>query len=410
MAGAVPALADELDALDALERAAPSAAPAPPLRAWQAWVEVGAGVAQGRAGTQDQQRMAWALRWDAALGGPWRSTGALRLDAAQPGWNPGGNAVPTVQEATLAWSGESPWAFDLGRLQTRFGVASTYNPTDYLRPHALRATPVADPLGLRDMRQGSVLLRAQWLGPGGALALLLSPALGSGEPAAPADAWDLNTRATNPADRALLSISPRWSERASVQALAFADARQHPQWGLNATALWGQATVLHAEGSWGRARSQRAQAWQLPEDSAWQERWSLGATYTTARRLSLTLETSFNSAAPDGAQWQQLQAAPEPAYGAYRAWAWGAQELSTRRSWAVLARWEQALDVPHLELAALLRMNTEDASQLQWLQARYRWGEVQGFVQWQRTTGSERSDWGALPQGQAWMVGGRWGW
>lgn len=401
--------ADELDALDVVERAAPP--PTVVERAWQAWGEWGSGQAHSANARQSQYRAALAVRWDAALFGPWRSVGAVRLDLAQPAMQAGESAIATVQEAYVAWRGDAHWALDLGRVQAHYGVASGYNPTDYLRSGAQRVTMPTDPLSVGPMRQGSVLLRTQWVGEGGAWALLLSPALGqAAEPGESVGGGDWNLRATNPAARAVASYSPRGEARSSLQWLAFADERQMPQWGVNATALWGQATVLQAQASVGRARSQWAQSWQTPQDSAVQQRWTVGASHTTAARLSVTVEASYNSAAPDATQWQQLQSAPAPAYAAYRAWVAQAQELTTRRSWTLHARWEQALNTPRLELSALWCHNPEDHSQLHWLEARYRWSVVQGFVQWQRSLGGARSEWGGLPWLQAWQLGARWHW
>ena len=90
------------------------------------------------------------------------------------------------------------------------------------------------------------------------------------------------------------------------------------------------------EWSGGRGHSQMSQAMGLTEDQRFLQRLSTGITYTTAQKLSFTLEYSSNSAAPDASQWSALQGGSPSAYALYRNWTQSAQELTTRMQYALL--------------------------------------------------------------------------
>ncbi|MDP2770926.1 MAG: hypothetical protein Q8O81_13965, partial [Giesbergeria sp.] len=232
----------------------------------------------------------------------------------------------------------------------------------------------------------------------GALTAVLSPRLARQPDSAP---FALNEGATNASNRWLLAWSQRLSERLNPQWLLYGEERKPPQIGFNLAALANDATVVFMEWSGGRGHSQISQALGLTEDQRFQQRLSTGITYTTAQKLSFTLEYSSNSAAPDASQWSALQGGSPWAYALYRNWAQSAQELTTRTQYALYANWPDAL-VPHLDLSAMVRVNGTDHSRLHWLEVRYHWSQADLALQWQGSSGTPHSDFGAAPK--AWQI------
>ncbi|WP_251970153.1 hypothetical protein [Sphaerotilus microaerophilus] len=399
----------DLDALQLADRTpAPAAAPA---RDWQGHIEAAAGQARratwAGGGTLGTQRLSLALQLDTALAPGWRFVAANRLDLdwpAQPGKEQ--NALHTLQEAYASGQIDAAQTLDLGRVRAHFGVATGYNPTDVFRAGSLRSQVSADPNSLKRNRQGAVMLRGRHLGDAGAMTWVLSPRL-SAHPQ-PSDApFSLDTGASNARHRALLAWSPNldghWKERFSAQALLLAQEGQAPQAGLNLSALLGDATTAFAEWTGGRSRSQLAQALGASETPRFHQRLSSGLTWTSPHKLSLTLEIAHNRAAPTATAWQALQQGSPLAYAAYRGWTANAQELTTRRLWAVYASWPDAL-AQHLDLSAMLRVNPDDRSRLHWLELRRHGERVDLALQWQRASGTPLSDFAAATRSQVWQL------
>jgi hypothetical protein len=422
LAGSGSVAAAQTDApsdLDALRLADRTPAPAAaPVRDWQGHVEAAAGRAQlaRRAGgaTVDTQRLSLALQLDTALTPGWRLVAANRLDLDWPTQRGNGeHALHTLQEAYVSGQLNAVQAIDLGRVRATFGVATGYNPTDVFRAGSLRSQVSADPNSLKKNRQGAVMLRSRHLSESGALTLLWSPRL-CAHPQ-PSDApFSLDTGTSNATHRGLLAWSPRlrttWGERLNVQTLLLAQEGQAPQAGLNVSALLGDATTAFAEWTGARSRSQLAQALGRSETPHFHQRLSSGLTWTAASKLSLTLELAHNSAAPTAGTWQALQAGAELgsplAYTAYRQWVGNAQELTTRRLWAVYASWPDAL-AQHLDLSAMLRVNPDDHSRLHWLELRHHGEHIDLALQWQRASGTPLSDFGAAARASVWQLGVR---
>jgi len=416
LAGAGLAAAAQPDDLDALQLADRTPAPtAAPSRDWQGHIEAAAGQARRAdwmgGGTVGSQRLSLALQLDTALAPGWRVVAANRLDLdwpAQRGHDR--HTLHTLQEAYASWQPDAAQTHDLGRVRAVYGVATGYNPTDVFRAGSLRSQVSADPASLKHNRQGAVMLRSRHLSEAGALTGVLAPRL-SADPQPSDAAFALDTGASNARHRALLAWSPNrggaWSERFSAQALLLAQEGQGPQAGLNLSALLGDATTAFAEWTGGRSRSQLAQALGATEPPQghprFNQRLSTGLTWTAPSKLSLTLEIAQNSAAPDTAAWQALQQGDPATYAAYRRWTANAQELTTRRLWAVYARWPDAL-APHLDLNAMLRFNPDDDSRLGWIELRQRGDRVDLALQWQHASGGPRSDFGAAAQTVVWQL------
>lgn len=385
----------DLDALMLADKPPPPSAVA---KDWRGFAEVGAGQASNPLGRRGNQRLSLDLQLDKSLAPGWRGVLANRLDLDRPAQRGTEHRINTLREAYVVWQPSDAQALDLGRINARFGVATGYSPTDYFRAHSLRSLVSVDPNSLKKNRQGAFMLRGQTLWADGALSALLSPRLASQPSSAP---FALNEGATNASNRWLLAWSQRLSEHLNPQWLLYGEERHPPQIGFNLAALANDATVVYMEWSGGRGRSQVSQALGLAEDWRFQQSLSTGITYTTPHKLSLTLEYSSNSAAPDATQWRALQSGSLWSYALYRSWTQSAQELTTRTQYALYVNWPDAL-VPHLDLSAMVLVNGADHSRLHWLEARYHWSQTDLALQWQSSSGTSRSDFGAAPR--AWQI------
>lgn len=384
--------------LDALLLADTPPPPSVAASDWHWFAEMAAGQVHTLAGTHSNQRLSLDLQLDKSLAPGWRGVLANRLDLDWPAQRGTEHRINTLKEAYVGWQPTDAQALDLGRINARFGVATGYNPTDYFRTNSLRSLVSVDPNSLKKNRQGAFMLRGQTLWADGALTAVLSPRLARQPDSTP---FALNEGATNASNRWLLAWSQRLSERLNPQWLLYGEERKPPQIGFNLAALASNATVVFMEWSGGRGHSQMSQAMGLTEDQRFLQRLSTGITYTTAQKLSFTLEYSSNSAAPDASQWSALQGGSPSAYALYRNWTQSAQELTTRTQYALYANWPDAL-VPHLDLSAMVRVNGADHSRLHWLEARYHWSQTDLALQWQSSRGTPRSDFGAAPR--AWQI------
>ncbi len=253
---------------------------------------------------------------------------------------------------------------DLGRIHWRNGVASGYNPSDFLKRGAAIAQTTQNPQTLRENRLGTVMLRAQAIAAGGSMQMALIPDLADRtSTAATAPAWDR----TNGARAALVKLAPTLDERTSLDVLAYARADEHPQLGLNLTHLQGDAWVLHAEWA-GRRKRALAGPGEAAPPVRWTNAIAAGATWTTPLGVVLTVELHYASDALTPARWRAWQAAmttPLAAQlGALRSARAADQEPLTRDAWFARAAWDDAFGVRDVDLAALTRINATDHSRV----------------------------------------------
>lgn len=389
-----PALPAELDALKLADEAVPAAAP--PARDWRLFVEgaLGRQTFAGQPSAADLRRASIDFRLDTSLAPGLRAVLSNRLDLVDRDGEPPARNVNTLREAYLGWAATPSTSLDLGRINERHGAAIGYNPTDWFREGALRSVVSPDPAQLRENRQGSVLLRGQQVGAWGALTVALSPELGN-VPDPDTVAFDAAT--TNPRDRWLVVVSPKLPGGLNPQLLLHGGAQTPVQWGLNLSALAGDAVVLFGEFSSGRGRSLAAQAAGPGGGDTTQRRAAAGLTYTTPFNLSLTLEAEHNGAAPNADEWHALDPATR---GQLLALADRLQDLPMRRAWFLHALWKDA-GLPGLDFGAYLRHDAETRSRDQWLEARYRAGAFELALQWQRLSGDAGTIYGLVPQRRA---------
>jgi len=303
LAGAVQsALADDVDAL-MLADSAPEAVTT--RRDWQGYAEAAFGESIARAGgaVSPNQRLSFDLQLDKTLAPGWRAVLADRWDVTWPAQGRDSSGINTLKEAYLSWQVQDERLLDLGRINARYGVATGYNPTDFLRAGALRSLVSVDPTSLKKNRMGSVMLRGQTLWSGGSLTALYSPKLDD-QPSSASFSADLG--ATNNQNRWLLAFSQQVTDKLSPQWLLFGGAGQSPQLGLNLSTLVGDASVVFGEWSGGRSPSLWAQASSVSEAEAFHNRLATGVNYTTANKLTLTLEYDYNGAAVADEAWNSL--------------------------------------------------------------------------------------------------------
>jgi hypothetical protein len=377
-------------------------------------------------GSADAERLSLEVRDDARLAPDWRFVFGDRLDIAYSGGssNDGNNStrgssigtgsnistgagtgnglqkINTLKQAYVSWQPQSDLLVDLGRINTREGVAFGYNPTDFFRTDALRTIESLDPDSLRDERLGTVMLRGESLWTSGALTALYAPKLDSTQSTAP---FSPDFGATNASGRWLLSLTQHLTPSWSPQWLLFGNDHGMAQLGFDSTALLGDATVAYVDASGGRLSSLWTQSQNLPADPAWRARAAAGLTYSTTHKLALTLEYEYDGAALGARGWDAVRAGDPQAYGRYRNYVSAQQELPTRQALFAYASW-QDVGIRHLDWSAFLRVDLVDHSRLPWTEMRYHWTRVDLALRWQDEAGAPTSDYGAAPTGRTWQL------
>ena len=399
------ARADDTDAL-ALE-VAPETVAKDGGKGLRLVAEAAAGQIQQRygLGNQSARRLSLDLNWTTALSPGWRLTASDRLDNVHPVDAGSHQTVNSLRELNIGWQdGDGTLLVDFGRINLRNGPAYGFNPTDYFRDGALRSITSVDPMALRENRLGTVMLRAQRLWNGGGLSLALAPKLANGPDNG---SFNPDWGATNHQHRALLTWSEKLGERVSGQALLLAAAGQGPQLGANATALFSDAVVGHAEWSLGRDDGSAARAAGFTPSSSRRSKLATGATWTLPTGLALTLEYQYNGAALRHAQLATGRADDVDRIGSYLLANQAHQDSAARQAWLLYASQRNA-GLKNLDLAGFVRRNSDDHSLQAWLEARYHFERFDLSLQWQATHGSTLSEYGVLPYRQSVQLLGSW--
>ncbi len=399
LAQAAPPGDDELDALNVADQA-----PAKVEQAadWHTFVEAAYGDTEQRYGLPSYAnvRLSIDTSLDKTLAPGWRLVFADRLDWDWQDEAPDQAKINTLKELYLSRHVSSDEIVDDGRINTRYGVATGYNPTDYFRDDAVRSIVSINPSSLRNNRLGSVMLREQTLWDGGSLTALVSPKL---ETDASSEPFNVDLGATNNTNRWLLAASQQLSDTFNPQVLLYGEQGKSPQMGLDLTRLFGDATVAFVEWSGGQGPAQYTEALGGVEREVFRSRLSTGFTYTTDNKLSLTLEAEYDGAALGKANWTALGQGNSARYLQYRDFVQDAQDLPTKESVFAYASWQDA-GITHLDLTALVRQDLLDQSRLTWMEARYHWDHVDLALQWQRYGGRQWTDFGVLPGRTTWQT------
>ncbi|UXY16611.1 OprO/OprP family phosphate-selective porin [Chitiniphilus purpureus] len=380
------ALADATDAV--------AAAP----RDWALAAELGFTVPRRRHGAALPREFRLSLdgRLDRRLAPGWRVVAADRADARSYDDGRAQRSINTLKELYLGWQPAPQLALDLGRINTRFGVATGFNPTDFFKAGALRSVTSADPGSLRENRLGSGMLRGQWLWQGGAFTAIYAPKLAGASSDSP---FSLDGGASNPRERWLLVASHAFSPYFNPQWLLFGQAGQPVQAGFNWSVLLGDATVAYLEWAGGRMPALTA----IDGPRAFRASWAGGLTWTAPGKLSLTLEYQRDGAAADEDGWAALRSSPMQDYGRYRDEADRRQALTTREAAMLFVRWQDAL-INRLDLTGQGRLDLIDDSRFYWLEARWRGERTDLALQWHYNAGDAGSTYGAAAQRQVWQL------
>ncbi len=359
-------------------------------------VDVATMDSQGR----NTQRLSLDARWDGRLSPEWRAVLANRVD-----WNlshalQSGRAVNLLKEAYVSHEFDQRTMIDAGRINTRYGVALGYNPTDFLGAGTVRSVVSPDPDSVRQNRLGNAMVRGQKVWSRASVTAIWSPKLADRPNQS---GGSLDWGASNPRQRFLLAGSYRFAENLNPQWLLLQEQGRSPQLGFNVSRVLTDSTVAYLE--WAGGRQQGAwQQWQTPGSPAgtvaWRNRFATGLTWTGNNKLSVTLEGQYDGAAPDTAEWKALRSGP--AYQAYLSQNAYSGNLATRRAALAYVRWQDAF-VTHLDLTAMRSSDLVDHSALNWVEARYHAGSVDLALQWQRITGASNTRYGANPARQTWQ-------
>jgi hypothetical protein len=403
----VPQLPSEQDLEKALAPPAPAGSAQLEGLALQLWGQHywGRGATPGA----DSARLVfdYARTWQLTPDWTARLSDQLDLVAgrAEPGPDPS-HVRNNLREAWLGWRSTgrpTQYYLDAGRINVRNGTGSGYNPTDFFKRDSVnRATVTLDPRALRENRLGTVMLRAQSIGEAGALTVGLAPRLADAHPPGdPGSDTSLAFGRTNGREAAYLKWAPQWSQRVSLDVLAFTRARESPQLGLNLSLLASDAVVVNAEWSGGR---HQALAGPGEDDTQWhwRNRGAVNVVWTTPLGLELTLERHYAGDALGRAQWRRWRAVTDPRQrqqlGAIVQRRQLEQEPLVRDAWFVRVSWPDAFKVRDLELAGFTLRNAYDGSGLTQLSAERGFGErARGGVYVAHFSGTRTSEFGNSP-------------
>lgn len=315
-------------------------------------------------------RREWTLRSD------WKVGLSNRLEQVRV--DTGSVTRHALREAYVSWRwGGDDGAdryLDIGRVQWRNGVASGFNPSDFLKRGAVLDLGTQNPQALRENRLGTVMLRQQWLDHFGSLQLAYIPKLSSRSftstdtnPLAPA--WER----TNGKDAALMSFAPKTGETWTAEGLLYARAGDPVRSALNVTAALGDAWILHGE--WAGGRSTLSNASTSEASSSHEQELATGGSWTSPWGWIATLE----------------------------------RHQSSTDAWFTRLAWDNAFGVRNVNLAAFVRMNSNDHSRLWQVDTRWHLNDHHSLALiWGQYEGPPGSEYGRVPTrayGQAtWAV------
>lgn len=314
-------------------------------------------------GPEQALRAVLDFRREWRLGKQTRLTLSDRLEGLQDDRGHG-TVRNALREAYVSVGLDDAWFVDLGRINVRSGVGLGFNPSDWLREGASLPQTTQNPASQRENRLGTVMLKVQTVQGWGAAHLALVPQLADRlDEVSP---YGLDWGRSN-ADPALhLRLAPQLSERFSLDLLAYAREGRHPQWGLNSTAVLGEAWIAHLEWASGRRESLVGPA--LARESSMHHRVAAGLSWTTSMGAVLAIERQLATDALSGDDWNTWRLSTDPAtarrLGQLRAERSAVQAPLVRDAWFVRVALNGVLRDPDLDLSAFVRLNPHDHSSL----------------------------------------------
>jgi hypothetical protein len=335
------------------------------------------------------------------------------------------SVVNDLREAYTEWQPADQTYLAVGRINLKSGIALGYNPTDYFKTRTVSEPLSADPTVLREDRLGTVMLRLQHIWRGGSFTLAFAPRLRRPSPIysnTELASFDPMLGRTNSDNRFLLKSTIDLSPDMSPEVLLYHDDLG-TRFGLNLSKTLGQSVVAYVEESISRRQDLIAEALDfgratgslpagVPDEppsspnSSRKNELAVGASYTTASRVTWNLEYHLNQAgftSRDWSRWFAIGSEPAaPPALANELWyvrghALDQQQQNTEQAAFIRADWTDAFGV-NLELSGFANVDLRDGSG----QAQ---GEADYFLSNSWTLGilaagdfgSPRSDFGSLP-------------
>lgn len=383
--------ADELAALDLADQAAvitPDKA-----RDWQLLLVGAAGSNDRREPGVSGNPRRWSL--DLRVKHAWNQGVQAVLAAQRDAYSSDGaipaSTVNTLKEAYLSVKVVDEHRIDLGRVNVVNGVGLSYNPTDFLRVGSVKAINSVDPASLKRDRQGSSMLRGQWIDSQQAISLALvelPEGLGSAE--------RLQLGAPGRRQAWLATWDRRFALDTSVQVLMFKQKGDFTRWGLNLSQLVSTKWVGYLEGAFGRSSCLSVEALGYQACSGHDAQFALGATYSAPARVTLTMELVGHNHAPRAKEWAGLVRNNPLLYGAFRLALFGGQEMASRRETVVHLNWKDALVVKH-DLSFMQRRSLDDRSRQWWIESRWHLHDQwEAALQWQLNEGAAGTVYGSM--------------
>lgn len=349
-------------------------------------------------------------------------------------WNDSGfpthkNPRNDFREGYLTWEPLTRTYLEAGRINVRNGVALGFNPTDFFKTNTLIDTASLDPSVIREDRLGVLMLRSQAIWTGGSASIAFAPKVQ--QPlvlTASTPAIDPRFDRTNSADRFLLTATYDVADL-SPQALIYRQGNQ-TLYGLNLSHTVGKSIVAYGEWTGGVQPNLIAAAVRygkltgtlpanaplLPPTTAgysFQNQLAIGASWTSAAKITVNLEYHYNQAGFSRADWRNWFAiggapgAPLPVTGELwfvRAYAAGAQEPLTQHEVFLRADWTDAFGA-NLELTGFTFVNLYDGSSLSQFSASYYLSSAWTIGAYASATlGGPHTERGSLPQAHSFIL------
>jgi hypothetical protein len=300
------------------------------------------------------------------------------------------------REGYLTWQPSAQNYLEAGRINLRNGVALGFNPTDFFKTRTQVDQASLDPSVIREDRLGTLMLRGQSIWDSGAASIAFAPKLYKPTPVATRAQPGISPMLdrTNAADRVLLSANYDVADL-TPQAFLYREAGA-TKLGLDVTYPIGQAVIAYAEWAGGRQRNLISEAESygkktgtlppvaplLPPSNTSKSFRSdavLGASWTSAAKLTLNLEYHYHQAGLSGAEQRRWFAIGEAQRKILpvteelwfiRAYANDQQQPWTRQQIFLRGDWTDAF-VSDLELSGFAAVNLYDGSSLAQLSASY---------------------------------------
>jgi len=338
----------------------------------------------------NEQRASLDLRWDTPLMGGlaenWRVVLSNRLDSRFDVALGGSRSINALREAYVTYRPAPGTSIDVGRVNTRYGVALGYNPTDFLGRGTVRSVVSADPETLRSNRLGNAMIRWQQLSDKASVTAIVSPKLGR----QPSDSGgSLDWGASNPRSRVLLAGSYRFADNLNPQWLLLHEAGRSPQFGFNFSRVLSRSALFYAEWAGGR----QPLSWQasLPDsrrDIAWRNRLASGAAWTGENGLTLRVEAHYDGSADSRRALVVAASAPQPLMARGGADADGfarhaVEWIAPRRSVLVQGYWKDV--IAEYDLNLIVQRDLQRQRNMAFAELRRHLGPVDLALQWQKT-------------------------